>query len=50
MEKVTVKKETIIAVLNYLQEKPFKEVAALIINLEQEVVPQLQIKTEKVDK
>lgn len=50
MEKVTVKKETIIAVLNYLQEKPFKEVAALIISLEQEVVPQLQIKTEKVDK
>ena len=49
MEKITVKKETILAVLNYLAEQKFKEVAQLVITLEQEVVPQLQIKTEKVD-
>lgn len=49
MEKITVKKETILAILNYLAEQKFKEVAQLVITLEQEVVPQLQIKTEKVE-
>ena len=49
MEKITVKKETILAVLNYLAEQKFKEVAQLLITLEQEVIPQIQIKTEKVD-
>lgn len=49
MEKITVKKETILAVLNYLAEQKFKEVAQLVITLEQEVIPQLQVNTEKVD-
>ena len=49
MEKITVKKETILAVLNYLAEQKFKDVAQLVITLEQEVIPQIQIKTEKVD-
>lgn len=49
MEKLTVKKETILAVINYLAEQKFKDVANIVMALEQEVVPQLQVKTEKVE-
>lgn len=48
MDKVTVSKELIVKVLNYLAEQKFKDVAGIFLPLEQEVVPQLQIKTEKV--
>ena len=48
MEKITVRKELIVQVLNYLAEQKFKDVAQLLLSLEKEVVPQLQIQTEKV--
>lgn len=48
MEKVTVSSELIVKVLNYLAEQKFKDVAGIFLPLEQEVVPQLQIKNEKV--
>lgn len=48
MEKVTVSSELIVKVLNYLAEQKFKDVAGIFLALEQEVVPQLQIKNEKV--
>lgn len=49
MEKITLKKELVVAILNYLIEQKFKDVANLVLPLEQEVIPQLQIKTEKVE-
>ncbi len=49
MEKITVSRDLIVQVLNYLAEQKFKDVANIFLPLEQEVVPQLQIKTEKVE-
>jgi hypothetical protein len=49
MEKVTVSSQLILKVLNYLAEQKFKDVAGIFLPLEQEVVPQLQVKTEKVE-
>lgn len=47
MEKVTVNSELMVKVLNYLSEQKFRDVAGIFLPLEQEVVPQLQIKNEK---
>lgn len=47
MEKLTVKKETVLAILNYLAEQKFKDVANLFLSLEQEVAPQLQVQVQQ---
>jgi hypothetical protein len=48
MEKVTVSRELVVQILNYLAEQKFKDVANIFLPLEKEVVPQLQIQNEKV--
>jgi hypothetical protein len=49
MEKVTVSSELIVKVLNYLAEQKFRDVASIFLPLEKEIVPQLQVKNEKVE-
>lgn len=49
MDKVSISKDVILNILNYLIEQKFKDVANLVLPLEKEIVSQLQIQTEKVD-
>jgi len=49
MEKVTLSKELVIAMLNFLAEQKLKDSIQLFIALEKEAVPQLQVQAEKLE-
>ena len=47
MEKITLSKEIVIGMLNFLSEQKLKDSIQLFIALEKEAVPQLQVQVEK---
>lgn len=49
MEKVTVSRDVVIQVINYLAEQKFKDVAGVFLALEKEVIPQLQVQSQKLE-
>ncbi len=47
MEKITLSKEIVIGMLNFLAEQKLKDSIQLFIALEKEALPQLQVQVEK---
>lgn len=47
MEKITLSKEIVIGMLNFLAEQKLKDSIQLFVALEKEAVPQLQVQVEK---
>jgi hypothetical protein len=49
MEKITLSKQVVVAMLNFLAEQKLKDSIQLFMALEKEAVPQLQVQVEQTE-
>ena len=49
MDKITLSKELVVGMLNFLAEQKLKDALQLFMAIEKEAVPQLQVQVEKTE-